>query len=240
MNNLKEKFKKQQFNPGLLGIFINPFYLVRKSLFKHIRDLSNNLSGSLLDVGCGSKPYQPLFKNVTNYMGLEWASSDKNKQNSANLIYDGHLIPAENAHFDSILLTQVLEHVFNPDELLNEIYRVIKPGGHVLATTPFVWDEHEQPYDYGRYSSFGLKHLFEKHGFKILEQRKTVDDFSAICQLTICYIHKKLTWIKSYRFRLCFYIIFISPFTIMGIILSKILPKNKDFYMDNIILAEKI
>jgi SAM-dependent methyltransferase len=66
----------------------------------------------------------------------------------------------------------VLEHVFNPDDFLNEVNRVLKPSGKLLLTVPFVWDEHEQPYDYARYSSFGLRSLLEKHGFSIVKHEK--------------------------------------------------------------------
>ena len=55
------------------------------------------------------------------------------------------------------MCNQVLEHVFNPDDFVREIARVLKPGGALLLTVPFVWNEHEQPYDYARYSSFGLR-----------------------------------------------------------------------------------
>ena len=67
-----------------------------------------------------------------------------------------------------MLCNQVLEHVFNPDEFLLKINRVLKNDGKLLLTVPFVWDEHEQPFDYARYSSFGLKALIEKMVLKLL------------------------------------------------------------------------
>ena len=71
-----------------------------------------------------------------------------------------------------MLCNQVLEHVFNPQEFLGELGRVLARGGRLLLTVPFVWDEHEQPFDYARYSSFGLKALLEQHGFRVLQHRK--------------------------------------------------------------------
>jgi SAM-dependent methyltransferase len=84
----------------------------------------------------------------------------------------------------------VFEHVFNPSEFLREINRVTKIGGLFLITVPFVWDEHEQPYDYARYSSFGLKHILSENGFEIVEHRKSNNGLEVIFQLINAYISK--------------------------------------------------
>ena len=241
MNSIKNYIHKQQFNPGILGIFINPFYLVRSKLYTTLSKLSNDISGHTLDIGCGESPYKRIFKNISSYTGMEF-DSPKNRARFKNIDkwYDGQTFPFENNNFDSIIITQVLEHIFNPDQFLNEVNRVTKKGGFLLLSVPFVWDEHEQPYDYARYSSFGLTHLLKTHGFEMKKHLKTSPDIGVIFQLVACYIHKKISWIKSYKIRIIFYIFLISPFTIFGIIFSKLLPKNQDLYMDNIVLAQKI
>jgi len=230
--------QKQQFNPDFLGVFINPFCLVRRALWKNISLLAPKLEGKLLDLGCGSKPYKKLFTNVADYIGLEYDSPRNRSIGIADAFYDGKHFPFPDNHFDSILMTQVLEHVFNPDQFLKEVNRVLKPTGAILITVPFVWDEHEQPHDYARYSSFGLTHLLENSGFGIIEKHKTLSDVRVIFQLINCYIHKIIPF-KNYKVRVVLYAIFISPLTILGIILGNILPKNTDLYIDNIILARK-
>jgi SAM-dependent methyltransferase len=131
-----------------------------------------------------------------------------------------------------------LEHVFNPDDFLGEINRVLKPGGKLLLTVPFVWDEHEQPYDYARYSSFGLKSLIEKNGFTQLKHVKSAKNYSVISQLTIAYFFKI---VYKKRVIKMFFTLFVFPFiTIGGLLLGKILPDNNDLFLDNIILAEKV
>ena len=161
IEKLKEIYLRQMYSPGWLGIFVNPFYFARSGLRDAVTDFAPMLSGRLLDVGCGSKPYQDLFA-VEVYIGLDIDSENSRKRGIADHYYDGHVFPFTDASFDSILCNQVLEHVFNPDEFLREIVRALKPGGRLLLTVPFVWDEHEQPYDYARYSSFGLRDLLEK------------------------------------------------------------------------------
>lgn len=237
---MKSYIRKQQFNPGILGIFINPFYLVRGKLYKAMIELSGDIHDQTLDIGCGEKPYEKIFKNVSSYIGMEFDSpKNHNRFKYVDVWYDGKVFPFDNSRFDSIIMTQVLEHIFNPDQFLEEVYRVMKPGGSLLLSVPFVWDEHEQPHDYARYSSFGLNHLLQNHGFEIEKHLKSSSDVGVIFQLIACYIHKRLLWIKSYKIRVSFYIFLISPFTILGIILARILPKNRDLYMDNIVLARK-
>jgi len=104
-------------------------------------------------------------------------------------------------------------------------------------TVPFVWDEHEQPYDYARYSSFGLAHLLNQHGFEIIESKKSINDFRIFAQLLNAYIYK--TTQKNKIIRQLFTLFVMSTITIIGILFSKILPKNNDLYLDNIILAKK-
>lgn len=70
--------------------------------------------------------------------------------------------------FGSVVSFQVMEHLPEPSHFLQEVFRVLKPGGMILIMTPFMWGEHEQPYDFYRYTRFGLHYLLEKSGFEIV------------------------------------------------------------------------
>src|SRR5437764_602685 len=149
-------------------MLVNPFYFARKGLFDAVGKLAPNVRGKVLDVGCGSKPYRELF-TVDSYIGLDTARSGHDHSHSqVDVEYDGEVFPFADAEFDSVVCFQVLEHVFHPEQFLGEIRRVLRPGGKLLLTVPFVWDEHEQPYDFARYSSFGLRHLLEAGSFELL------------------------------------------------------------------------
>ncbi len=107
----------------------------------------------------------------------------------------------------------------------------------MLMTVPFIWDEHEQPWDYARYSSYGLKKILEKHIFSIIRQRKSVNNFSVIFQLINAWVYKKLSLKNKYiNYLLLLFLIF--PINLMGIISAIIFPVNEDLYLDNIVLAE--
>lgn len=231
-------FYKQAFNPDLFGIFFNPFYLARKSLYNSIKNYGVNITGITLDIGCGQKPYQSLIY-ASKYFGIEVQSQENNALKKPEVFYNGTNLPFKHNSLDSIVTNQVLEHVFEPEKYLTEINRILKPKGKLLLTVPFVWDEHEQPYDYARYSSFGLKYLLEKHGFKIIEQTKTCQDFGLIMQLINAYLYKIL-FTNNGIINQLITILIMAPISLLGIILSKILPKNSDLYLDNIIYAEKL
>ena len=235
--NLKEIYHRQEFYPGFIGIFVNPFYHARLGLQKAMDGFSSKLKGRMLDVGCGSKPYQVLFA-VDDYIGLDIDNEATRNRKIADYFYDGTTFPFNDNEYDSVLCNQVLEHVFNPDEFLSEIKRVLKPGGRLLLTVPFVWDEHEQPHDYARYSSFGLKALLDKNEFNVIGYKKIGTDVSTIFQLINAYLYKIFVkW--PLPIRAVITMTLMSSFNLLGIILGMLLPRNPDLFLDQIVLAEK-
>lgn len=234
---LKSFFKKEQFQPSIFAIFINPFYFARRGLFQAIRKDAKYISGKTLDIGCGQKPYKSLYASQ-EYLGLEIDTPDNRLKKQADFFYDGLQMPFDDGFFDSIVCNEVFEHVFNPQTFLQEINRVLRGGGYMLISMPFVWDEHEQPFDYARYSSFGIKHLLEENGFEIIHHQKTNNGIEVVFQLINAYIYKKLCT-KNKIVRLITITTFCSIFNILGIFFSTILPRNNDLYLDNVILARK-
>jgi ubiquinone/menaquinone biosynthesis C-methylase UbiE len=139
-----------EFNPGLS----HRFYFIRKGLLEAIRKHAPSLKGKLLDFGCGSKPYLLLF-NVDEYIGLDFEKTGHDHSHEQiDVYYDGKTIPFKDDHFDSILCSEVAEHLFDLPAALGEMNRVLKKGGKLLLTCPFVWGEHEAPYDSARYTKF--------------------------------------------------------------------------------------
>lgn len=234
---LRKLYRKELFRPGPLGVFLNPFFIARRGLFRHMQDLARHITGTTLDVGCGMKPYRDLCSS-DEYVGLELDTPESRARGVADVFYDGSRFPFSDTAFDSVLCNQVLEHVFTPEEFLRDILRVVKPGGHVLLTVPFVWDEHEQPRDYGRYSSFGIADLVRRTGFEIIDQRRSVDHVGVLAQLWIGYLYKK-TVTRSVPLNIVVTALLMAPFTILGLLLGFLLPGNRDLYLDNVLLLRK-
>lgn len=166
---------KQEFNPTKLGIWVNPCYLIRRTISQAIRENAFHLKGKILDYGCGSRPYEAFF-DATEYVGVDLeASGHPSDRKKADIFFDGTYLPFAENEFDGVIASEVFEHVFNLQVCLKEIHRVLKPGGRLLITCPFVWQLHEEPYDFARYTPYALTMILERAGFKILiiEQKGT-------------------------------------------------------------------
>ncbi len=235
---LKHALEAQQFSPSMLGIWVNPFYLARKGLYCEMARCAPDLKGRLLDVGCGRRPYARLF-DVADYVGLELDTPENRLRKQADHYYDGTRFPFPDACFDNVLCNQVLEHVFDPSAFLLEIRRVLRPGGQLVLTIPFIWDEHEQPWDYARYTSFGIKYLLENSGFRLRQQHKINADIRALCQLAIAYLYK-VTWTRRPWLNLFICALLMAPITLLGVLFHRLLPANSDLYLDQIVLAQRV
>lgn len=229
--------QRQDFQPGKLGWLINPFYFARKGLLAGLQEFFPRLDKTVLDVGCGRKPYRDFIPAVT-YLGLEIDTPRSRVMSKADAFYDGGTLPFANSSFDAVLCSQVFEHVFTPAEFLQEICRVLRPGGCLLLAVPFVWDEHEQPHDFARYSSFGLNALLQRAGFVVELQRKTNADARTLFQLLNAYIFK-ITRTRSRWISWFVMLGLMAPVNLLGILLGMILPSNSDLYLDNIVIARK-
>lgn len=229
--------RRQQFNPTALGAFVNPFFLARRALWKSIAAAAVRLSGPLLDVGCGTKPYRELF-TTDEYVGLDIDSESARARGVADALYDGTRFPFDDGRFRSVLCNQVLEHVFNPQEFLREIHRVLDRRGLLLLTVPFVWDEHEQPHDYARYSSFGLRALLQDNGFRVVHHAKLLADASVLFQLTNAYLFK-ITQTPWTSMNMAITALLLGPISLLGWALGTLLPRNEDLFLDQLVIAER-
>lgn len=121
---------------------------------------------SILDAGAGECVYKKLFEHC-RYFSIDLAIGESN-WSYENLDYVAPLdaMPIEDAKFDAVLCTQVLEHLEFPQESIAEMYRVLKSGGVLYITAPMAHPEHQIPYDYFRFTSYGLRALCNSAGFR--------------------------------------------------------------------------
>jgi SAM-dependent methyltransferase len=119
----------------------------------------------VLDAGAGDAPYKSLFEHA-RYETADFEKADRTYAPST-YVCDLKSIPVEDGRFDFIVFNQVLEHLPEPQVVLVELHRVLKKGGKLIYTGPLFYEEHMQPYDFYRYTQFGLKHLFGVAGLVI-------------------------------------------------------------------------
>tara|TARA_B100000809_G_scaffold266448_1_gene329209 strand:- start:298 stop:987 length:690 start_codon:yes stop_codon:yes gene_type:complete len=139
----------------------------------HVRHVTRAVraaaGGRLLDVGCGSRPFAELLEShCERSLAIE---VDRRRYERSRLLPDawasGLQLPFLDATFDTAVSFQVLEHVPQPECMLAEIQRVLKPGGVLVLTAPHIWGIHEEPEDYYRYTPYGLRYLAETAGLKV-------------------------------------------------------------------------
>lgn len=126
--------------------------------------------GILLDYGCGGQPYRSLFETgISKYIG---ADVEANFDIDLDLIIEpGHSLAIDSNSVDTILSTQTLEHVYDFQSYIRECFRVLRPGGHLILTVPMQWRMHEVPFDYWRFTKYGVKSVLEEHEFRIVSLR---------------------------------------------------------------------
>ena len=125
------------------------------------------LGSKVLDVGSGECLYGKLLPG-RDYIGTDLVfSSDKHDFTPIDIVSDAHNLPFHSESFDYVLNMVLMEHVSEPDEILSEMNRVLKINGKVFALIPLVRPEHLQPFDFYRYTRFGIEHIFKKNGFGI-------------------------------------------------------------------------
>ena len=165
--DLKERIEKEflamPLRPGNMT-----FYSVRTSILRSVKAETKDFHGSVLDVGCGFMPYRELIRSVaavTSYTGMDLEQPTYYADVEPDLKWDGKTIPVADASFDCVMATEFLEHYAEPDKILAEIHRVLKPGGVFFATVPFIWNLHEVPYDEYRYTPYSLERLLRTAGY---------------------------------------------------------------------------
>jgi SAM-dependent methyltransferase len=141
----------------------SPTWVVRHALAEWLRaqaaELESRAPVRVLDVGCGPKPYYPFFAHVSSeYIGVDVVENP-----AAELRGPVEALPVEDASFDVVLCTQVLEHCDDPAQAVRELRRVTAPGGRVLASTHGVQVYHPSPVDYWRWTHEGLRRVFEQN-----------------------------------------------------------------------------
>jgi len=134
--------------------------------------LARHARGRLLDLGCGKAPlYGTYSKLVSETTCVDWGGTVHPSEH-VDLEWDlNRDLPFNDSRFETVILSDVLEHLPEPSALWREMARVLSPGGKVLLSVPFLYSLHEQPHDYYRYTEFALRRFAGRSGLRILEMR---------------------------------------------------------------------
>lgn len=139
----------------------------------------------LLDLGCGKKPFQNLYGAFAQRaVGIDVPHTLHGLQ-QIDVQAAGTALPFQAESFDVVLCTEVMEHIAEPKLLVQEIHRVLKQGGHLILTTPFLVPEHEAPYDFFRYTRYGLRHLLQQASFQVTSIEPFAEMFGVLLSFLV-------------------------------------------------------
>lgn len=171
---------------GRPGSVFSKNWLVHRILHKRMRSIAGRAQGILVDLGCGHRPYEPLFSNsVERYIGFD-LNPDRYGPGEVDVVSDSAALPLAADSVDTVLSNQVLEHVREPGNAVDEMARILKPGGLAIITAPHIWGVHEEPHDYFRFTPFGLRHLAERSGLRV-ESVEALAGFWVTAGARFCY-----------------------------------------------------
>jgi len=124
------------------------------------------LTGYVVDLGCGTSPYRiDILKVADKYFEVDWKNSYHDLSTADVFANISGCLPFGDKCIDTVVSFQVMEHLPEPGKFLSECHRILRNGGTIFITVPFNWHVHEAPYDYFRFTRYGLEYLLVQAGF---------------------------------------------------------------------------
>jgi SAM-dependent methyltransferase len=241
------------FGDARQAILGHPYFIARSGLRIHLSAAVDGApDGPLLDVGCGTMPYRDLFPRNEPYECLEIDQPRNQDKPHVTHLYAGKSFGLPTASYSAAFSSQTLEHSFAPEEMLSEMYRILRPGGLLILAMPFIWPEHEQPFDSQRFTSFGLQARLEATGFENIRALKTNPGSAALIQLAIeaveRHVRKLLSRVPGQPLRIVtettIRCLLLAPYTAGNLTAATIRRFTQDldaveFYLDLVVSAKK-
>jgi len=174
-------------------------------------NLPLHAKGHLADLGCGHVPFYDLYKSlVSETTCADWPNSVHQNQYLDVACDLNQPLPFSSNTFDTIIISEVLEHISNPELVWAEMARTLNPGGKIILSVPFFYRIHEAPFDYYRYTEFALTNLATKNNLAVLK----LESFGGIPEIFTDILAKNLTRIpllgkplSSFLQRVCWFFI---------------------------------
>ncbi len=151
--------------PNYAGEFGSHRWRIRKRFWRDLAALAPRATGVMLDIGCGAKPFEPLFApHVQQHIGVDLPATLDYRGSRAQVNGSATRLPFADASFDTVLCTQMLDDVPQPGEIFSEAARVLRPGGVLILTVGLMYPVHDPPHDFYRFTRYGLEYQAKRAG----------------------------------------------------------------------------
>ena len=161
---------KNRLVPNLSKIYPGSVHIAYLQAEAYLPIIMNHIAGRMLDCGCDQVPYYEVYRDqILENICLDWKGT-RSEIPWVDVWADmNEDLPFESGFFDSILCTDILPHVWKPEELFKEFCRILKPGGKVVLTSIFNNWLVEPPHEFGHYSEYALRRFCEENGFSVVQ-----------------------------------------------------------------------
>lgn len=255
MNNTLVKNAWIEFSERLGTSLVHPQSRLIRFQKEAVQEAKKYAKGKLVDIGCGRMPYRKELEPLVDlYIGVDHPEVSKRyiSDIKPEVLADAKKLPFKNDSFDIALLIQVLEHVDAPDKVIKEAARVLRPGGVLILSVPFLYPLHDMPYDWGRYTKTALKSFISQADLRLVKMKTQGSFFEFWLQMLNTFLVKRINdMVLNFKFHTIFFLI---PSIILAIpvilfnnllisfinSLSKVFPKYPNYFpLDYLVVARK-
>jgi SAM-dependent methyltransferase len=235
---------RRWLNERLRFSIVNPTFLEINAIKKRLLGDTHYFKGLLVDVGCGEKPYYKFIRpGVGRYIGLEVGTTCADIRGKVDVLTSHFSSPFKDESLDTILLSQVLEHTYEPVRLLASVRGMLKRTGYLIATAPKTECIHEIPYDYFRYTPYSLELIFRDAGYEVLSI-EPVGTFGEVLVVTFLgFFARKLQYsstLSSYLLKAACIIPFTAVMNCLGLLCAPLLRDDKETLDYRVVARRKL
>ncbi len=189
-----------------------------KTIASYLCPHLSTLSGKVLDIGAGQGPWKSFFNASVSYQGVDIRSADQFGMHAQENIvyYDGSVLPFPDAAFDAAMCIEVLEHVVEPQLLLREAFRILKPGATFTLTVPWSARVHHIPFDFHRFTRYKLDRMLTEAGFVDVDIQERGNDICAVANKLVVIGWRLLVPRKS------IYLLWTFPLAILNLCIAAV------------------
>lgn len=183
----EESFIKTKNNDFIVNeevVDFNSLLVVEQNSLVYKGLIQKYSKGVLVDLGCGNVPYYCIYKDlVEEIVCIDWGTSYHECKHLDYIADLNEEIPLNSNFAETIILTDVLEHIKRPEQLMCEIARVMAIGGRLILGVPFLYWLHEEPYDFNRFTKHKLVDLCRQNGLNVIHFEEVGGPITVICDL---------------------------------------------------------